>query len=129
MSTPTAPAAQLVDLGRRGQEAAVVAVRTATRALQTYAELVAPQGVRPVDPRAVTAATFDLAEALLGVQRRYATTAVDLLTEAREVVTAQASAAGEELQTRTEAATARVVDLATQATRRAAAAARNGVSA
>ena len=51
-----------------------------------------------------------------------------LLTEAGEAVTAQASVAGETLKARTEEATERVVDFTAQSTRRAATAARNGVS-
>lgn len=128
MSTPTVPGAQLVDLGRRGQEAFVDAAQATGAALRAYAELVTPQDARPVDPQAVTSATFDLAEQLLRVQRRYAGTAVALLTEAGEAFTAQASAAGQDLKVRTEEATARVVDLANETTRRAATAARNGVS-
>jgi hypothetical protein len=128
MSTPTVPGAQFVDLGRRGQEAFVDAAQATGAALRAYAELVTPQDARPVDPQAVTSATFDLAQQLLRVQRRYASTAVALLTEAGEAVTAQASAAGQDLKVRTEEATSRVVDLANETTRRAATAARNGVS-
>lgn len=128
MSTPTVPGAQLLDLGRRGQEAVVEATRATGAALRSYAEIVTPRDVRPVDPQAVTAATFDLAEQLLRVQRRYADTALALLAEAGDAVTAQASAAGQDLRVRTEEATARVVDLAQETTRRAATAARNGVS-
>ena len=62
------------------------------------------------------------------MQRDYVTTTVTLLTEAGEAVTAQASVAGETLKSRTEQATERVVDFATETTRRAATAARNGVS-
>ena len=54
--------------------------------------------------------------------------ALALLTEAGETVTAQASVAGETFKARTEEAAERVVDLAGQTTRRAAAATRNGVS-
>ena len=88
-----------------------------------------PRAARsPVDPKQVTTAGFDLAEQLLRAQRDYVTTAVTLLTEAGEAVTAQASAAGETFKSRTEQATERVVDLATETTRRAAATARNGVA-
>ena len=128
MSTPTVPGAQFVDLGRRGQEAVVEAAQATGAALRAYAEIVTPHDVRPVDPQAVTHATFDLAEQLLRVQRRYATTAAALLSDAGEAVTTQASAAGQHLKDRTEEATARVVDLATETTRRAATATRNGVS-
>ena len=128
MSTPTFPGQQLADLGRRGQETAVTAVEAATRALRAYADAVTPSGARPVDPQRVTAAGFDLAERLLGVQRDYVTSTVALLTEVSETATAQASAAGETLRTRSEQATERVVDLAAQTTRRAATTARNGVS-
>lgn len=128
MSTPTVPGTQFVDLGRRGQEAAVTAAQSAGAALQAYTEAVAPKAAHPIDPRAIAAATFDLAEELLRVQRRYAATAVALLTEAGRTITEQASAAGEDLKTRTEEATSRVVDLATETTTRAASSARNGVS-
>ena len=128
MSTPTVPFEQFADLARRGQEAATLAARATGRAFQTYAEAVAPQGLRPVDPQAATAVTFDLAEQLLRVQRQYATTVVGLLTEAGQTVTEQASAAGETLKARTEQATERVTDLAAETTRRAAASASNGVS-
>jgi hypothetical protein len=127
MSTPTIPGEQFVELGRRHQEAAVAAAQAATHALRTYAEAVAPRSPRPVDPHAVTTAGFDLAEQLLRAQRDYVTTAVTLLTEAGETVTAQASAASETLKSRTEQAAERVVDFATETTRRAATA-RNGVS-
>lgn len=128
MSTPTTPVDRFTDLARRGQEAVTVATRATTRALQSYTEAVVPRDPRSVDPQAVTAATFDLAEQLLHVQRDYVTTAVGLLTETRETVTAQASAAGETLKARTEQATERVIDFATETTRRAANTARNGVS-
>lgn len=128
MSTPTIPGQELVDLGRRNQEAAVTAAQAATQALRTFAEAVAPQSARPVDPQRVTTAGFDLAEQLLRVQRDYVTHAVTLLTKAGETVTAQASAAGETLKSRTEQAAERVVDFATETTRRAATTAHNGVS-
>ena len=128
MSTPTFPSEQIADLGRRGQEAAVAAAETATRALRTYADAVAPSGAQPVDPQRVTAAGFDLAERLLGAQRDYVTSTVTLLTEAGQTVTAQASAAGETLRSRSEQATERVVELATQTTRRAASTARTSAS-
>jgi hypothetical protein len=128
MSTPTIPGEQFVELGRRHQEAAVAAAQAATHALRTYAEAVAPRNPGPVDPKAIMTAGFDLVEQLVRVQRDYVTTTVTLLTEAGEAVTAQASAAGETLKSRTEQATERVVDFATETTRRAATAARNGVS-
>jgi hypothetical protein len=120
MSTPTIPTQQFADLARRSQEAATTAAEAATRALQSYADAVAVRSPRPLDPQVVTAATFDLTEKLLNAQRAYATTAVALLTETGETVSAQASAAGETLKARTEAAT--------EATRRAASVARNNVS-
>lgn len=126
MSTPTFPTAQLSDLGRRGQEAAASAAEATTHALRTYAETVAPRDARPVDPRKVTTAGFDLAERLLRVQRDFVVSTVALLTEAGEAATAQASAAGETLRNRTEQATERVVDFASD--RRTASSARNGVS-
>ena len=95
MSTPTIPGEQFAELGRRRQEAAVAAAQAATHALRSYAEAVAPRNPRPVDPKAITTAGFDLAEQLLRVQRDYVTTTVTLLTEAGEAVSAQASAAGE----------------------------------
>jgi hypothetical protein len=132
MSTPTASVTQLVDLGRRGQDANVTAVEATTRALQAYTEAVGTRSVNPGDPQVATNAGFDLAARLLRVQREYATTTVSLLTEARQVLTAQASAAGETFKARTEQAakqaTEQVTDLATEATRRAAAAGRNGVT-
>jgi hypothetical protein len=128
MSTPTASVEQLVDLGRRGQDANVTAVEATTRALQAYTEAVGTRSVNPGDPHVATNAGFDLAARLLRVQREYATTTVGLLTEARQVLTAQASAAGETFKARTEQAAEQVTDFATEATRRAAAAGRNGVS-
>jgi hypothetical protein len=128
MSTPTAPVEQLVALGRRGQDANVTAVEATTRALQAYTEAVGTRSVNPGDPQVATNAGFDLAARLLRVQREYATTAVSLLTEAREVLTAQASVAGETFKARSEQAAEQVTDLAAEATRRAAAAGRNGVT-
>ena len=95
MTTPTFPGIQLTDLGKRGQEATVAAVQATTQALRAYAQAVTPSGPQPVDPKQVTTAGFDLAEQLLRAQRDDVTTAVTLLTEAGEAVTAQASAAGE----------------------------------
>ena len=128
MTAPTATVEQFTTLARRGQEATSAAAQGVTRALQSYADAVTPRGPRPVDPQAVTAAGFDLAERLLHTQREYVTTTLALLTEAGETVTAQASVAGETFKARTEEAAERVVDLAGQTTRRAAAATRNGVS-
>ena len=125
MSAPTATVEQFAALTRRGQEAAVTAAQRVTRALESYAGAVTPRGPHPVDPRVAVSAGFELAEQLLHTQREYVTTAVALLTEAGEVVAAQASAAGETFTARTEEAAERVVDLTTQATRRAA---RNGVA-
>ena len=127
MTTPALPAEQYVDLGRRGQEAAVAAAEGYPRPADLRRRR-HPARPEPVDPKAVTAAGFDLAEQLAAVQREFATTTVTLLTEAGETATAQASAAGETLKARTEEATERVIDLATETTRRAASAARNGVS-
>ncbi len=131
MTTASNSTAQLVDLGRRSQEVTVAATRAATRALRAYADAVAARGARPVDPQRATAAAFDLAERLLRVQRDYARSTVALLSEAGETVTAQASAAGKTVAGRTrqatEQATERVTDAA-EATRAAAAAARNGAS-
>ena len=62
------------------------------------------------------------------MQRAFATAAIALVKEAGETATTQASAAGETIKARTEEATERVIDLATETTRRAATAARNGVS-
>jgi hypothetical protein len=127
MTTP-ATTEQFADIARRGQEAATTAAQSVTRALQAYADAVAPRGPRPVDPQAAASATFDLADRILRTQREYVTTAIALLTEAGEAFSAQASAAGETFKVRTEEATERVVDLAAETTRRAATAARNGVS-
>jgi len=127
MTSPTATTEQFTALARRGQEATTTAAQAVTRALQTYADAVAPRGPRPVDLQVAAAAGFDLVENLLGAQREYVTTTIALLSEAGETVTAQASAAGETLKARTEQATERVVDFAAETTRRAASA-RNGVS-
>ena len=129
MSTPTVTAAPFADLAQRGQQAVTTATEATTRAFQAYADAVAVRSPRPLDPQVVTSATFDLAEKLLHVQRGYLSTAVGLLTETGETVTAQTSAAGETLKARTEAATEHVVDLSSEATRRAASGAGNGVSA
>jgi hypothetical protein len=128
MTTAVIPTEQIADIARRGQEAATAAAQAWTGALRTYADAVTPRGARPVDPQAAVAATFDLAEQLLGTQRELAATTLTLLSEAAETVTAQASAAGDDLKARTEQATERVIDLATETTRRAATGARNGVS-
>jgi len=132
MTAPTATATATADkfaaLARRGQEATTTAAQAVVGALQAYAGAVTPKDSGPIDPQAAAAATFDLAQSLLGVQRTYVTTTVALLTEAGETVTAEASAAGETLKARTEQATERVVDFATETTRRAATTARNGVS-
>ena len=117
-----------VAFARRGQEIATTAAEGYAGAFKTYADAVIPQGAQPIDPQAATAAAFDLAGTLLVVQRAFATAAIALVKEAGEAATTQASAAGETLKARTEEATERVIDLATEATRRAAAAARNGVS-
>jgi hypothetical protein len=135
MTTAGHSAAQLLDLGRRGQEAAVAATRAATRAVRAYADALAPQGARPVDPQRATAATFELAERLLRVQRDYATSTVALLGEAGGAVAAQASATGGAAADRTRQASEqaarqaaeRVADAA-EATRDAATAARNGAA-
>jgi hypothetical protein len=130
MTTAGNPTTQLLDLGRRGQEAAVAATRAATRALRAYADALAAQGARPVDPQRATAAAFDLAERLLHVQRDYASSAVALLGEAGGTVAARASAAGTVAgRTRQAAgqAAGRVADVA-EATRHAATAARNGAA-
>ena len=128
MSTPTVQTQQFADLARRGQQATASAAEATTRALQSYTDAVVVRSPRPLDPQVVTDATFDLAEKLLNAQRAYATTAVALLTETGETVSAQASAAGETLKARAETATERVAELATETTRRAASVARNGVS-
>ena len=126
--TAAVPTDQYVAFARRGQEIATAAAEGYAGAFKTYADNVIPQGAQPVDPQAVTTATFDLAEKLLTVQRRYATAVVALVKEAGDTATAQASAAGESLKARTEEATERVIDFATETTRRAATATRNGVS-
>jgi hypothetical protein len=128
MTTDTVPTEQFTDLARRGQAVTTAAVESWTDALRSYAEAVTPTGPQPIDPQVATSATFDLAERLLRTQREFATAAVALLTEAGESVTAHASQAGETLKAQTEEAAERVVDLATETTRRAANATRNGVS-
>ena len=120
---------QYVAFARRSQEIATAAAEGYAGAFKTYADTVIPQGAQPLDPQAATAAAFDLAVTLLTVQRAFATAAIALVKEAGETATAQASAAGETIKARTEEATERVIDLATETTRRAATAARNGVSA
>ena len=119
---------QYVAFARRGQEIVTAAAEGYAAAFKTYADAVIPQGAQPIDPQAATAAAFDLAGKILSVQREFATATIVLVKEAGETATAQASAAGETIKTRTEQATERVIDLATETTRRAATAARNGVS-
>jgi hypothetical protein len=119
---------QYVSLARRGQEITTAAAESFAGAFKAYADAVIPQGPRPVDPQAATVAVFDLAERLLTAQRTFAVKAIALVKEAGDSATAQASAAGETLKARTEQATERVIDLASETTRRAATTARNGVS-
>jgi hypothetical protein len=119
---------QYVSLARRGQEITTAAAESFAGALKAYADAVIPQGPRPVDPQAATVAVFDLAERLLTAQRTFAVKAIALVKEAGDSATAQASAAGETLKARTEQATERVIDFASETTRRAATTARNGVS-
>ena len=119
---------QYVSLARRGQEITTAAAESFAGAFKAYADAVIPQGPRPVDPQAATAAAFDLAQQLLAVQRTFANATVALVKEAGETATAQVSAAGESLKARTEQATERVIDFASETTRRAATTARNGVS-
>jgi hypothetical protein len=119
---------QYVSLARRGQEITTAAAESFAGAFKAYADAVIPQGPRPVDPQAATVAAFDLAERLLTAQRTFAVTAIALVKEAGDSATAQASAAGETLKARTEQATERVIDFASETTRRAATTARNGVS-
>ena len=126
--TTAVPTDQYLTFARRGQEIATAAAEGYAGAFKAYAAAVVPQGAQPVDPQAATTAAFDLAEKLLTVQRRFATAVVSLAKEAGDTATAQASAAGETLKARTEEATERVIDFATETTRRAAAATRNGVS-
>jgi hypothetical protein len=119
---------QYVSLARRGQEITTAAAESFAGAFKAYADAVIPQGPRPVDPQAATVAAFDLAERLLTAQRAFAVKAIALVKEAGDSATAQASAAGETLKARTEQATERVIDFASETTRRAATTARNGVS-
>jgi hypothetical protein len=119
---------QYVSLARRGQEITTAAAESFAGAFKAYADAVIPQGPRPVDPQAATVAAFDLAERLLTAQRTFAVKAIALVKEAGDSVTTQASAAGETLKARTEQATERVIDFASETTRRAATTARNGVS-
>jgi hypothetical protein len=119
---------QYVSLARRGQEITTAAAESFAGAFKAYADAVIPQGPRPVDPQAATVAAFDLAERLLTAQRTFAVKAIALVKEAGDSATAQASAAGETLKARTEQATERVIDFASETTRRAATTARNGVS-
>ena len=116
-----------VAFARRGQEIVTAAAEGYAGAFKTYADAVIPRGAQPIDPQAATAAAFDLAGKILSVQREFATATIVLVKEAGETATAQASAAGETIKARTEQATERVIDLATETTRRATAA-RNGVS-
>ncbi len=126
--TAAVPTDQFVTYARRGQEIATAAAEGYTDAVKAYAAAVSPQGPRPVDPQAATDAAFDLAEKLIAVQRKFATATVALVKDAGDTATAQASAAGESLKARTEEATERVIDFATETTRRSATTARNGVS-
>ena len=128
MTAAVPTAEKYVAFARRGQEIATAAAEGYAGAFKTYADTVISQGAQPVDPQAATAAAFDLAGTLLTVQRAFATAAIALVKEAGEAVTAQASVAGETIKARTEEATERVIDLASETTRRAATAARNGVS-
>jgi hypothetical protein len=128
MTAAAAPTDQFVAYTRRGQEIATAAAEGYAGAFKSYAAAVIPQGPTALDPQAVTAATFDLAEKLIAVQREFATATVALVKEAGDTATAQASAAGESLKAQTEQATERVIDFAAENTRRAATATRNGVS-
>ena len=119
---------KFVAFARRGQEIATATAEGYAGAFKTFATAVVPHGAQPADPQAAAAAAFDLAGKLLSVQREFATATIALVKEAGETATAQASAAGETIKARTEEATERVIDLATATTRRAATAARNGVS-
>jgi hypothetical protein len=125
--TAAVPTDQFAAYARRGQEIATTAAEGYAGAFKAYAEAVIPQGQSPVDPQAATLAVFDLAERLLTVQRRFAVATIALVKDAGDTATAQASAAGESLKAQTEQATERVIDFATETTRRAASA-RNGVS-
>jgi hypothetical protein len=125
VTLPVPPA--FTDLTRRGQEAATAAAEGTARALRTYTDAVTPRGPRPQEPRTVATATFDLAGALLDVQRSFVTTSLDLWSDASDAATEQASRAGQDLKARTDQAAERVLDLTTQAQRRAAGAVRNGV--
>lgn len=128
MTAAAVPTDQFVAYTRRGQEIATAAAEGYAGAFKAYAGAVVPQGPRPLDLQAATAAGFDLAEKLIAVQREFATATVALVKEAGDTATEQASAAGESLKAKTEQATERVIDFATENTRRAATAARNGVS-
>ncbi|MGZ8749779.1 MAG: hypothetical protein ACXWYP_02755 [Pseudonocardia sp.] len=128
MTAAAVPTDQFVAYTRRGQKIATAAAEGYAGAFKAYAGAVVPQGLRPLDPQAATAAAFDLAEKLIAVQREYATATVALVKEAGDTATEQASAAGESLKAKTEQATERVIDFATKNTRRTATAARNGVS-
>jgi hypothetical protein len=119
---------QYASLARRGQEITTDAAESFAGAFKAYADAVIPQGPRPVDPQAATVAVFDLAERLLTAQRTFAVKAIALVKEAGDSATAQASTVGETLKARTEQATERVIDFASETTRRAATTARNGVS-
>ena len=119
---------QYVSFARKGQEITTAAAESFAGAFKAYADAVIPQGPRPVDPQAATIAAFDLAERLLTAQRTFTVKAIALVKEAGDSATAQASAAGETLKARTEQATERVIDFASETTRRAATTARNGVS-
>ena len=128
MTAAAVPTDQFVAYTRRGQEIATAAAEGYVGAFKAYADAVIPQGPSAIDPQAATAATFDLAEKLVAVQREFATATVALVKEAGDTATAQASAAGESLKAQTEQATERVIDFAAENTRRAATATRNGVS-
>ena len=83
------PTEQYAAFARRGQEIATAAVEGITGAFKAYAAAVAPQGPRPVDPQAATAASFDLAEKVLKVQREFTIASIALVKDAGDTATAR----------------------------------------
>jgi hypothetical protein len=91
----TAPTDQILDLTRRGQEAAATAVRTWADALQSTTGLFAAGGPDKLpDLRAFVGGNveqaFDVAEKVLAAQRQLVKTVLTASAEATEAVTEQA---------------------------------------
>jgi len=125
----TAPTEQFAEFAQRSQDAVTTAVRTWTQAVKAYSGAFAGRPAELPDVQAAVNAAFDLAEQLLHDQRELVKAVLTAGAQAAEAFTEQTLRATQSLTARTEEAAERVVDLATETTRRAATAARNGVSA